>query len=313
MQPRPAETDREHLFFCYFVDCQTPKKPGGGPDQTWEVAEQAVRGIAEVFAERDLMHALGFCSEPEVARRQPDLFREMAKMGAWQALHFQVRGYRPAGASEDYDWERTLAEYDYEEQKAVIAIAKDEWEQALGMATEDFGACCAQANDYTFPILAELGFKQCYVSCPGRYNPAAGQRWWGAFPHSHHASSKSRLVCGELDLYECPLNRTLVPREVSPGVWMVDDLRAERERDFDDAFALAEASVADMMRMDHPILYVHAPTHNTWDATDRSHPRRRAVETVIDVAYALADKLGLELVPASLRDMHMRADELGAY
>jgi len=313
MQPHPSETDREHLFFCYFVDCQTPKKPGGGKDQTWEIAEQAVRGVAEVFAERDLMHALGFCSEPEVARRQPDLFREMADLGAWLALHFQVRGYRPAGASEDYDWERTLAEYDYEEQRAVITIARDEWEQALGMAAEDFGACCAQANDYTFPILAELGFRQCYVSCPGRYNPAAGQRWWGAFPHSHHVSSKSRLVCGDLDLYECPLNRTLVPEQVSPGVWRVDDLRAERERDFDDAFALAEASVADMMLRDHPILYVHAPTHNTWDATDRAHPRRRAVETVIDVAYALAEQLGLELVPASLKDMHMRADELGAY
>ncbi|MEA3400049.1 MAG: hypothetical protein U9R79_02280 [Armatimonadota bacterium] len=313
MQPQPCQQDREHLYFCYFMDCQTPQKPGGGKDQTWEVAERAVHGLAEVFAERDLIHALGFCSEPEVARRQSALFREMADLGAWQALHFQVRGYRPAGATEDFDWERPLTDYDYEEQKAVIATAKDEWEQALGMPVEDFGACCAQANDYTFPILAELGFRQSYCSAPGRYNPAAGQMWWGAFPHSHHASSKSRLVCGELPLYEFTLTRTLVPQEVSPGVWMVDDLRAERERVFDDAMAIAEASVRDMMRRDHPILYVHVPTHNTWDVTDIAHPRREAVETAIDVARALAEMLDLELVPATLRDMHERADELGAY
>ncbi|MGC9316925.1 MAG: hypothetical protein ACP5KN_02670 [Armatimonadota bacterium] len=313
MQPQPCQQDREHLYFCYFMDCQTPQKPGGGKDQTWEVAERAVRGLAEVFAERDLIRALGFCSEPEVARRQSELFREMADLGAWQALHFQVRGYRPAGAAEDYDWERPLTDYGYEEQKAVIAIAKDEWEQALGMPAEDFGACCAQANDYTFPILAELGFRQGYCSAPGRYNPEAGQMWWGAFPHSHHTSSKSRLVCGELPLYEFTLTRTLTPQEVSPGVWMVDDLRAERERVFDDAMAIAEASVRDMMLRDHPVLYVHVPTHNTWDVTDIEHPRRQAVETAIDVAYALAEMLDLELVPATLRDMHERADELGAY
>jgi hypothetical protein len=77
--------------------------------------------------------------------------------------------------------------------------------------------------------------------------------------------------------------------------------------------AIAEASIRDMIVREHPILYLHVPTHNTWDATDDSHPRRKAVETTIDVAYALAEKLELTLVPATLRDMHERADELGAY
>ena len=77
--------------------------------------------------------------------------------------------------------------------------------------------------------------------------------------------------------------------------------------------AIAEAGVRDMLIREHPILYLHVPTHNTWDATDRSHPRRRAVETTIDVAYALAEKLDLTLVPASMADLHERADELGAY
>lgn len=313
MHPQPCEKDREHLYFCYFVDCQTPTKPGGKPDGTWEEAELAVRGMAEIMAERDLIHALGFCSEPEVARRQNVLFEEMDRIGAWQALHFQVRGYLPPGATEEYPRDRTLAEYGYDEQRAVIEIAKDDWEQSMGKRAEDFGACCAMANDHTFPILAELGFRQCYCSAPGRYNHAMGQVWWGAFPHSHHTSARSRLVCGELDLYEFPLNRTFPPAGVTPGDFRPEDLRAEREWSFDEAMEIAEASVRDMIYREHPILYLHVPTHNTWDATDRAHPRRAAVETVIDVAYALAESLDLTLVPATLREMHDRADELGAY
>ena len=176
------QLNRKQLFFTYFMDCQTPKKPGGGPDQTWEIAEAAARGIVELFLDAGMPRALGLCSEPEVARRQAAMFQELAQVGIWQALHFQVRGYRPACASEDYDWQRPLSFYDCEEQKAVLRIAKDEWEQALGMPADTYGACCAMANDHTHPILAELGYRQSYISVPGRYNPRYGQRWWGAFP-----------------------------------------------------------------------------------------------------------------------------------
>jgi hypothetical protein len=314
MKPSTSQTNRTGLFFCYFMDCQTPKKPGGSPTQTWEIAEKAVRGLAELFAERGLTRALGFCSEPEVAIKQSAMFRELAAAGFWQALHFQVRGYRPRGASQDYDWNRPLGAYDYDEQKAVIAIAKDEWEQALGMKAEDFGACCASANDYTFPILAGLGVRQSYCSVPGRHIPAAYQNWWGAFPHSHHVSRRSRLVCGDLELYEIPITCSLKPVPgPQPGTWRVPDFRAESEMGFDQILEMAEASLQDMLLRGHPILYIHPPTHNTWDVGDRTGRRRKTVEATIDVAYALAAKHGLSLMPASLRDMHEEADRLSAY
>jgi len=34
MKPETSRTNREQLFFAYAIDCQTPRKPGGGPDQT---------------------------------------------------------------------------------------------------------------------------------------------------------------------------------------------------------------------------------------------------------------------------------------
>jgi len=234
MRPVRTAANRSKLFFRYFMDCQTPGKPGGGTTQTWDIAERAVRGIAELFSQHGLVRALGFCSEPEVAAQQAPLFRELAQQGFSQALHFQVRGYRAPGAKQDYDWQRDLSLYDYDEQKAVLTIAKDHWEQAMGMAAEDFGACCAQANDHTFPILAELGFRQSYCSVPGRYDPQAGHYWWGAFAHSHHTSAKSRLICGDLDLYEIPVTRDLQPiAGPRPRTWRTRDFRAESELGFE--------------------------------------------------------------------------------
>ncbi|NPV46328.1 MAG: hypothetical protein HPY69_05195 [Armatimonadetes bacterium] len=316
MRPTQTQQNRRQLFFLYFMDCQTPQKPGGSPDQTWDVAERAVRGLYELFAERGLEHCLGFCSEPEVARRQSALLQEMERNGCWQALHFQVRGYRPPGATEDYDWVRPMTWYDYDEQLEAIRLAKDDWEQSMGMAADSFGACCAQANDYTFPILAELGVRQCYVTAPGRWNPSyeIGHLWWGAFPHTRHCSSKSRLAPGELDLYEFPITRGLEPIPAgAPDTWTVTDCRAEAELSFDETMAICEASVRDQIRRDHPVLYLHNPTHNTWDVTDRTSGRRRAVETTIEVGYALAEKLGLELTPTTLAELHAEADRLNAY
>jgi len=315
MRPRLSGTNRTQLFFNYFMDCQTPQKPGGGRDQTWEVAERAVRGIVDLFEDKGLVHGLGLCSEPEVAARQAALFTEMEERGGWQAVHFQVRGYRPPGATEDYDWERPLSFYDYDEQREVLAVAKDHWEQALGRRAEDYGACCLMANDWTMPILDELGYKQCYVTGPGRYNPSpkVGHFWWGAYPYSHHGSSKCRLVPGDLEIYNMVITTDPAVEQTGPESWRRVDYRPENEFDYERTRAIAGAWVEDMIRSDHPVLYLFAGTHNTWDVGDRSSPRRKALEIAIQASRDVADTLGLELIPASMADIHAEADRLNAF
>jgi hypothetical protein len=77
--------------------------------------------------------------------------------------------------------------------------------------------------------------------------------------------------------------------------------------------AMADSNLQDMLLRDHPLLYVYAITHNTWDVGDRSSPRRRTVEATLEAMQALAERHRLELVPASLEDLHQEADRLGAY
>ena len=315
MKPQLSGMNRTQLFFNYFMDCQTPRKPGGGRDQTWEVAEAAVHGIVNLFEEEGLIHGLGLCTEPEVAAKQSALFGEMGDRGVWQAIHFQVRGYRPPGAAEDYDWERPLSFYDYEEQREVLTIARDHWEQALGVQAEDYGACCLMANDWTMPILDELGYRQCYVTGPGRYNPdpKVGHFWWGSYPYSHHGSGKCRLVPGDLEIYNVVITTDLTPEQCGPTAWRRVDYRPENEFDYDRTRGIIEAWVLDMIRSDHPLLYLFAGTHNTWDVGDRDHPRRKALEVAIQASRDVAAEMGLELAPASLADIHAEADRLNAF
>lgn len=171
-------------------------------------------------------------------------------------------------------------------------------------------------NDRTFPILDELGYRHCYVSAPGRYNPdpKVGHLWGGAYPFSHHhAGSKCRLVPGDLELYEITVTRELTPRQVRPGVWSVPDYRPEAECRYEQTMAIARTWVEDMMRRAPPVRYLFAATHNTWDVGDRAHPRRKALETTLQVSRDLAAELDLEFAPASMADIHEEADRLIAF
>jgi len=115
-------------------------------------------------------------------------------------------------------------------------------------------------------------------------------------------------------VYEVPVTRSMEPLPgPEPGTWFVTDFRAESEMGLEAIMAMAESNLQDKLLRGHPILYVYAITHNTWDVGHRASPRRRTVEATIDAMYALAAQHGLDLVPASLEDLHREADRLGAY
>jgi len=97
------------------------------------------------------------------------------------------------------------------------------------------------------------------------------------------------------------------------GTWFVRDPRPEAEMPLERIVEIAESNLQDMLLRDHPLLYVYALTHNTWDVGARGTPRRAALEATIEAAQLLAEQHGLELVPATLKDIHLEADRLNAY
>lgn len=296
------------IFFAYTMDCERIAAESSLKNGTpsWEISEKAIRGMADVFRARDMVRAGSFYPTPATAARHRELFLELCAEGFDVGCQFHCDTFRSG------EFTKYLGEYDYESQKEILALAKQDWEETLGLPMETFRCGFFSANDYTFPILDELGVRQSTNSIPGRHSPRVAACWAGAFPYPHHASRKSRLVCGDLDLYEVPVT-------THPYEWMdadrtaAYDLRPDRALPIEVYKDIIDARVEHMMRSDPPVKAIVGITHNTIDYLDTHAPRRRLFEAEVDYVKETVERHGYELVPGSLGDIHREADRIGAF
>ncbi len=304
---RPLERPKK-VFFAFTMDCERIAAESilnnGAP--SWEMSEKAIRGMADVLRKKHMIRAGGFYPTPATAERHKDLFLELRAEGFDIGCQFHCDSFRN-GEFTDY-----LGCYEYEEQQQILTLAKQDWEEALGLELRTWRCGFLSANDYTFPILNDLGVRQSSSSLPERHLVQVGARWIGAPPYPHHTSRKSRLVCGDLELYE-------VPVAAHPYKWANDDRTAmydtRPDRGYDLAFYrdLIDAYVEKMMRSDPPIKSLIAITHNTIDYLDPDNPKRKIMEFEIDHSREVVESRGYEFVPASIEDIHLEADRIGSY
>ncbi len=296
------------IFFAFTMDCERIAEESnlGNGAPSWEMSEKAVRGMADVLREKDAVKAGGFYPTPATAAKHRDLFLGLRAEGFDIGCQFHCDTFR------DGEYTKYLGEYEYEEQKEILTFAKQDWEDALGLPMVTWRCGFLSANDYTFPILNDLGVRQSSSALPGRHVSRSNACWVGVHPYAHHTSRKSRMICGDLELYEVPL--TGHPYEWADDARMAaQDLRPDRGYEIAFYKGIIDAHVEKMLRCDPPIKAIVAITHNTIDYLDRDCPKRKIMEFEIDYAREVAEKNGYELVPASLEDMHREADRIGAY
>jgi len=296
------------IFFAYTMDCERVASESylqnGTP--SWERSEKAILGMADVLRRKGVVRAGAFYPTPATAEKHRDLFLSLRDEGFDLGCQFHCDTFRNG------EYTRYLGEYSEEEQREILTLAKADWEQTLGVPLTTFRCGFCSANDYTYPILNDLGVRQSSTAMPGRYLPALAARWTGVHPYPHHTSPKSRLVCGDLELYEVPLTS-------HPYQWGDDDrtaaldLRPDRELPLDDYRGIIDASVEAMLRADPPVKAIVAITHNTIDYLDVDNPKRRIMEFQVDYARRVVEENGYEFVPASLEMIHEEADRIGAY
>jgi peptidoglycan/xylan/chitin deacetylase (PgdA/CDA1 family) len=294
------------LFFTYTMDCeriaQESYLKNGAP--SWEISERAILGMAEVLQAKGMKG--GFYPTPATAERQADVFHDLAAQGFEIGLQLHCDSFRNG------EYTQYLGQYDRDEQQEILTLAKADWEAALGMRLKSFRSGFLSANDHTFPILAELGVKQSSSSKPGRYGVQTASLWWGACPFAHHASARSRLICGDLDLYEIPVTRH--PRKWStPSANEPYDLRPDSGHPIALYYDILDEAIDEMIKMDPPIKTIVGITHNTVDYLDQENPKRVILEAQIDYVRHAAAERGLTLVPATLAEIHQAADKAGAF
>ena len=304
---KPIERPKK-IFFAYTMDCERIAAESylknGAP--SWEISEKAILGMADVLRKKNAVRAGGFYPTPATAGKHRQIFLDLKNEGFDIGCQFHCDSFRNG------EYKKYLGQYEYDDQKEILIRAKQDWEQALGLALRTFRCGFLSANDCTFPILNELGIRQSSSSLPGRHQPSIAAYWAGAYPYPHHASRKCRLACGDLELYEVPIT-------YHPYKWLDEahtaayDLRPDRGAKIEMYREILDAYMEQMLRSDPPIKAIIAITHNTIDYLDAENPKRKIMEFQIDYVKEVSQKNGYEFVPASLEDIHAEADRIGSY
>jgi len=310
------------LFFNYSIDCETPlntaytegaeRRPFFGGPKSWETAEASVRGFIAQMDALGLRAGTSLFVYPDVARHQRGLYREMAAAGVEVALHLNgLRYSRLTGGQAQW-----LGAMTREAQRNALRIAKADLEDTIGKPCLGYRACYGSSNDDTFPICEELGFR--WSSQPAaRYRPEFHSNWSGSWPYPHHAHRHSKLIPGDLQLYEMPItcglrvlyqdnpDQPLALRvETSPAIF---GDRRERLRE-----VLAE-NLVEMNRRNAPIRMIAGGSHNTNPFGDPATFQAQNLDWLARHLRELAAEHDYELVPAPFEEVRQEAERVGAY
>lgn len=299
------------IFFNYSIDCELPPDGTFGGPANWEVAEASVRGFVESMDELRLRQGTSLFVYPDVAMKQPALFREMAGTGIEIALHLNGMRY---SRMKTPAW---LGSLSYEEQLNALRKAKEDLEEVIGKPCLGYRACYASTNHFTYPALEALGFVWASTTVSGRYQPEVFARWTGAWPFPHHASGKNKLIPGDLNIYEIPItngihtffqgnpDRPLDMRTETPPVLVGPNGEVFKK--------VIEENLVEMERRDQPVRTIIGASHNTNPYGDHSSFQYQNLRWVCEHARISSEAKGYTFIPAHFMGIRAEADRICAF
>lgn len=290
-----GQVAKNDSFVLFSMDCEparidvTPhglRMSGSGPADYVE-SERSIR--AYVTTVKAHGYPVTLFLHPEVAANQPRLVLELQEQGACLGLH--LHPYKLGGGRYRYD----LGAYSASEQRAMISKAVQVWERALGQRPRYFRGGYFSANDNTFGVLLELGFRGGSLSCPGRVLPQHFSVWAGTEHYPHRAHCSFRQQKGSSHFVEVPvavdLNR---PMRVGAAGEQGYEWPYIPARHYEHQQAIK--GILARFRSDSPRYgTLVMDTHNDQDYADPDHPARLNLQLILDAIAA--DCLALDLRP----------------
>ena len=263
---------------------------GSGPADYSE-SERAIRGYVEAAAAHGFPTTLFV--HPEVAAAQAELLLERQRAGTCLGLH--LHPYKLAGGQYRHD----LGAYPASAQRRILQEAVDAWETALEQKPRYFRGGYFSANDSTFGVLEELGFRGGSLSNPGRVLPAHGSVWSGAAPYPHRAHLGFRLLEGDGDFVEVPVSGAF-GRPVAIGHAGEQGYEWPYiPHTYDHPAVIRD--ILERFRRDAPRFgTIVTDTHNDQDYTDPAHPARRNLERILASIQACCEEMDMQPVGITL-------------
>jgi len=210
------------------------------------------------------------------------LFLELKGEGACLGLHIHSAKFAETKHKVEF------GALSFEEQKKILILGTEMFERYFGFRPDIFRPGCFSANDYTYKVLNELGFKGGSICIPGRVWMDRYCVWSGAYPHAHYANENIRQAIGDSPFVEIPLSvdmSRLVRHPIGfdyyfdlrPGdVYTSENIVARDHRQ-------VLANIVKQLVLDKPVLKsIVIDVHNDRNLKDISETPARQLRIVLD-------------------------------
>jgi len=283
----------KEVYVLVTMDVEVPRQyptASGPPD--WQTSKAYIRAYTELAAEREF--PVSFFVHPEAAGKHAALFDQLHKTrGAFiEGLHLHPWKFS------DGKYRAHLGGMTANEQRMAISEAIAMWQAAFGRRPLYFRPGTFSANDSTFPLLVELGFRGGSVSAPGRVYRDLNSIWTGAVRDPHRPHRCFRQLEGDLEFANVPLTHDYSRLDEINGRFFHRDLRPDYT-DVDHR-VLVENVVRQVVERDPAIPIIHTITHNDNDYTDPNDRVRRNYETVLDSIPRACSEAGVQAVGSTI-------------
>jgi peptidoglycan/xylan/chitin deacetylase (PgdA/CDA1 family) len=288
----------DKIYIAVTMDCEPVRSAVGATQTTsgpltYEDSARFIDGFAGYAQQNGF--PVSFFIHPEVAQAHPQLFLDWEQKGACLGLHIHPYKINRTRYRSHFGALTPL------EQTILLSEASAVWREAIGRLPIYFRPGTFSANDATFRILTELGFRGGSLSCPGRMYPDLYAVWTGAPLDPHYANEAFRLMEGNLDFVNLPLTVDVSSIATVNGRSFSRDLRPDYlEADYDE---IAGNIVAQLQERNPVVPVMMVVTHNDNDFTNPQDRvcgnYHRSLQAVINACK----KAGIEPVGATVESL----------
>ena len=251
---------------------------------------RGAQGYADILEKHELKGT--FFIIPGDAESNPSLYRDILERDHEIGLHLH-----PA----DEGYFEFVGVMGPDEQRELIAKAKDRWAQAIGFEPVAFCMGYGSANDYTYGVLEEAGFKHGLVGIPGRRLVETASVWEGEPRYIHYANRYNRLLAGDLDFVE--VTNTVDLESYMWGGKHPQDLRVELVDAKNHWYTIYKDVMNQINDDSLPVKVLHGVTHNTFEYSNPGDFRRITLLGMIDAMKRILDGAGCEFIPATVGEI----------
>lgn len=286
----------EKIYIAMTMDCERDRT---FTDPTASGPADFAASASWVRAYADLAGAYGwpisFFLHPEVAEGQSELFLDLERQGACLGLHVHPWKFG------DGKYRAHLGGLSEDDQRAVISEAIALWQRAMGRRPLYFRPGTFSANDSTFRVLVDLGFRGGSVSAPNRVYRDLYSIWTGAVKDPHRPHPIFRQLSGALPFANIPLTHDYSKLENLNGRRFHRDMRP----DYVDAdyHLIANNIVEQLLERKPAVPVIHMDTHNDNDYTDPNDRVRKNYDVVLKEIDQACRSRGIEPVGATIEQL----------